>query len=38
MDPNLRMCLDSIELPSLNLDYYIDVVATLVDFTYILVG
>jgi hypothetical protein len=33
MDPGLRMCLVSIEIPSLNVGYYIYVVATLVPFT-----
>jgi hypothetical protein len=33
MDPKLRICLVSFELPSLNLDYYIYVVAMLVAFT-----
>jgi hypothetical protein len=32
MDPNLRMCLVSFELPRLNLGYYIYVVAMLVAF------
>jgi hypothetical protein len=33
MDPKLRMCLVSFELPLLNLGYYIYVVASLAAFT-----